>query len=168
MGDVILETERLVFRPFTTDDFSLLAELHSDPQVQRYIGGMWTPEEVQRRLDYYMSQQGELGWSKWKAYLKADGSFVGRAGVSVDLHTGEPELGYSFARRAWGHGLASETARAIVAWMWANTALDAITAFAVVDNLASRRALEKVGMTFVGEDWRHEDRCAYYRIGRPD
>jgi ribosomal-protein-alanine N-acetyltransferase len=163
----ILTTERLVFRPFTADDYGLLAQLHSDPEVQRYIGGIWSAEEVQKRLDFYVGQQAELGWSKWKAYLKADGSFVGRAGVSVDLHTAEPELGYSFARRAWGQGLASETARAIVDWMWTNTELAELTAFAVSDNLASRRVLEKVGMSFEGEADRHGDRCAYYRIKRP-
>ena len=162
----ILITERLVFRPFTPDDYGLLAQLHSDPQVQRYIGGMWGPEEVQARLDFYVAQQAELGWSKWKAHLKSDGSFVGRAGVSVDKLTGEPELGYSFARCAWGQGLASETAFGIVDWMWANTELAELTAFAVSDNLASRRVLEKVGMAFEGEADRHGDRCAYYRLKR--
>lgn len=167
MDDLILETERLVFRPFAPDDLGLLAELHSDPQVQRYIGGMWPPEEVQRRLDFYVGQQAELGWSKWKACLKADGSFVGRAGVSLDPDLGEPELGYSFARRAWGQGLASETAPAVLAWMWANTDVPEVAAFAVSENLASRRVLEKAGMVFEREADRHGDRCAYYRIRRP-
>lgn len=163
----ILTTERLVFRPFTHADYDLLAELHSDPQVQRYIGGMWSAEEVQKRLDFYVGQQAELGWSKWKAYLR-DGTFVGRAGVSMDKQTGEPELGYSFARQAWGQGLASETAFGVVDWMWANTDLPELTAFAVSDNLASRRVLEKVGMAFEGEADRHGDRCAYYRLKRPE
>ncbi|MFL5297130.1 MAG: GNAT family N-acetyltransferase [Phenylobacterium sp.] len=166
MDTPILETERLVFRPFTPDDFDLLAELHSDPEVQRFIGGMWTAEEVQRRLDFYVGQQVERGYSKWKAYLR-DGEFVGRAGVSLDLHTGDPELGYSFAQRAWGQGLASEAARAIVDWMWANTDAPELTAFAVAENLASRRVLEKVGMVFEGDADRHGDLCAYYRLKRP-
>jgi RimJ/RimL family protein N-acetyltransferase len=82
VDEPILQTERLVFRPFTADDFDLLAGLHSDPEVQRYIGGMWTREEMEERLDHYAAAQLEHGFSKWKAYLR-DGTFIGRAGVSV-------------------------------------------------------------------------------------
>ena len=162
----ILETERLVFRPFTADDFGLLADLHSDPEVQRYIGGMFSRDDVQQRLDLYVGQQAQFGYSKWKAFLR-DGRFVGRAGVSMDKETGEPEVGYSFARAHWGQGLASEAARGIVDWMWANTAVPELTAFAVVENAPSRRVLEKLGMTYAGERELHGELCAYYRLRRP-
>ena len=169
-GDVldrpILETERLVFHPFTPDDFGLLAELHSDPQVQRHLGGMWTDEVIQHRLNVYVSDQAELGYSKWKAYLR-DGTFVGRAGVTVDRQITEPELGYSFARAAWGRGLASEAAQAIVDWMFARTSVTGRIGFAAVANKPSRRVLEKVGMMFVDERELHGDLCAYYRLDRP-
>jgi RimJ/RimL family protein N-acetyltransferase len=166
VGDVILETERLVFRPFTPDDFDLLLEFHSDPMVQRYIGGMFGAEGVRTRLEHYLRDQAERGHSKWKAYLR-DGTFVGRAGVSWDADLGERELGYTFARAVWGQGLASEAAAAIVAWMWANTDAPDICAFAVLENWASRRVLEKTGMAFEREAESHGDLCAFYRIRRP-
>jgi ribosomal-protein-alanine N-acetyltransferase len=166
MASSILETKRLIFTPFTLDDVDLLAALHSDPEVQRYIGGMWPREEVQQRVDLYVSDQARYGFSKWKAHLR-DGTFVGRAGVSVDPDLGAPELGYSFARAAWGLGLASEAAFAIVDWMFANTDVPELSAFAVSENLASRRVLEKVGMTLEGERERHGDLCAFYRLKRP-
>jgi len=162
----ILETERLVFHPFTPDDVDLLAALHSDPEVQRHIGGMWPREEVQKRVDLYVADQAKYGFSKWKAYLR-DGAFVGRAGVSVDPNLGAPELGYSFARTVWGQGLASEAAFAIVDWMFANTDLPELAAFAVSQNLASRRVLEKLGMVLEGEHERHGDLCTFYRLKRP-
>ena len=145
----ILETERLVFRPFTPGDLPLLLDLHSDPQVQRYIGGMWEAGACQRRLDQYVADQAAHGVSKWKAFLK-DGTFVGRAGISFWAVTGF-ELGYSFKRMAWGQGLATEAARAIVGWAWANTAVDRLCGFTEPENLASRRVLEKVGMNYEGE-----------------
>ena len=166
MDDVILETERLVFRPFTPAEFDLLLELHSDPAVQRYIGGMFGAEGVRVRLDHYLRDQAERGFSKWKAYLK-DGRFVGRAGVSTDPEGGGVELGYAFARASWGQGLASEAARGIVDWVWASTDLPEIGAFAAVGNAPSRRVLEKLGMTFLGEADRHGDRCAIYSLKRP-
>jgi RimJ/RimL family protein N-acetyltransferase len=166
MARAILETKRLIFTLFTPNDVDLLAALHSDPEVQRYIGEMWPREEVQKRVDLYVSDQARYGFSKWKTHLR-DGTFVGRAGVSVDPDLGTPELGYSFARAAWGHGLASEAAFAIVDWMFTNTDVPELSAFAVSENLASRRVLEKVGMTLEGERERHGDLCAFYRLKRP-
>jgi len=148
---VILETERLVFRPFTPDDFDLLLELHSDPEVQRYLGGMFGAEGVQLRLDHYLR----------------DRTFVGRAGVSWDADLGERELGYTFARPFWGQGLASEAARGVIDWMWTHTDAADIAAFAVLENLATRRVLEKVGMVFESERESHGDLCAFYRLQRP-
>lgn len=161
----ILETERLVFHPFTADDFALLAELHADPQVQRYIGGAWTEATIRRRLDQYVGDQARLGYSKWKAFLR-DGTFVGRAGVSLMPDSGEAEIGYSFARAAWGRGLASEAAQGVVDWMFARTGVPEIIGFAHVDNLASRRVLEKLGMAFEGERAFAGLPNAFYRLKR--
>jgi RimJ/RimL family protein N-acetyltransferase len=167
MDRPILETKRLAFHAFTPNDVDLLADLHSDPEVQRYIGGMWPREEVQARVDLYVSDQARYGFSKWKAYLR-DGTFVGRAGCSVDPDLGGiPELGYSFARAVWGQGLASEAAFGIVDFMFTRTDVPELAAFAVSENLASRRVLEKVGMIFEAERDRHGDLCAYYRMKRP-
>src|SRR5262249_54121134 len=146
----------LVFRPFTPDDFDLLVELHSDPEVQRYIGGMFGADGVRTRLDHYLRDQAERGFSKRKVHLR-DGTLAGRAGISTDPESGGVELGYTFARALWGQGFASEAARGVAAWTWANTDLPEIGAFAVLENLPSRRVLEKIGMTFVGEAMNHGD-----------
>jgi RimJ/RimL family protein N-acetyltransferase len=135
----ILETQRLVFHPFTPDDRPLLVELHGDPEVQRYIGGLWESEAYARRLAQYVADQATYGVSKWKAYLR-DGTFVGRAGVSWWEVTGF-ELGYAFKTAAWGQGLATEAARGVVEWTWANTDIDRLCGFTERGNHASRRVL---------------------------
>lgn len=167
MNDVILQTERLVFRPFTSDDFALLADLHSDPEVQRHLGGMWTPEVIRRRLDQYVAEQAGRGHSKWKTCLR-DGTFVGRAGVSWWAPTGELELGYTLKRTFWGGGLATEAAAGVAAWTFANTPAGRIIGFTDLENLASQRVLEKIGMV------RQPDAdvgvgmvSAVYRLDRP-
>lgn len=163
----VLETERLLFHPFTPDDFGLLAGLHSDPEVQRYIGGMWTREVIQRRLDQYVAEHAASGVSNWKAYLR-DGTFVGRAGISWWEPEGAYELGYSFLRAAWGRGLASEAARGLVDWFWRSTPHDVLIGFADVENLASRRVLEKVGMRWLGDkDMGFGGLSSLYRLERP-
>jgi ribosomal-protein-alanine N-acetyltransferase len=145
----ILETERLVFHPFTPADMPLLVELHGDPEVQRYIGGLWPADAYERRLAQYVADQAAYGVSKWKAHLR-DGTFVGRAGVSFWEVTGF-ELGYSFKQAAWGQGLATEAAHGIVDWTWANTDIDRLCGFTELANRASQRVLEKVGMVYEGE-----------------
>ena len=166
MADPILETERLVFRPFTANDVELLAQLHSDPEVQRYIGGMWPPEAIQGRIDQYIADQAKYGFSKWKVYLR-DGTFIGRAGASYWDRVGEFELGYSFARAAWGQGLATEAAQAIVDRFFATMDEQRLHGFTDVANVGSRRVLEKVGMAYLGdEDLGFGGMSAVYRLDR--
>lgn len=151
MNDWILETDRLVFRPFTPDDLPLVIELHSDPRVQRYMGGTWSAQEMQATLDRFVRQQSEQGYAKWAAFLK-DGTFVGRAGVGAFPPLlaaglgGDQELGYSFKAEFWGSGLASEAAAAVKNWFFAHTAHDRLFGFTDPDNLASQRVLMKIGM----------------------
>jgi RimJ/RimL family protein N-acetyltransferase len=97
----ILVTARLAFRPFTPDDLGLLAELHRDPEVGRYMGGIWTDEQIAEALARFVREHAERGHSKW-AVFTGDGAFVGRAGVSVWPATGELELGYAFRPEFWG------------------------------------------------------------------
>ena len=151
MNDPILATERLVFRPFTPDDLALIIELHSDPLVQRYMGGPWSEQEMQETLHRFVQQQAGQGYAKWAAFLR-DGTFVGRAGVSafpplLDAGLGgDQELGYSFKAEFWGMGLATEAALAVKDWFFANTAHDRLFGFTDPENLASQRVLMKIGM----------------------
>ncbi|WP_334160625.1 GNAT family N-acetyltransferase [Phenylobacterium sp.] len=163
----VLETDRLVLRPFTPDDYELLADLHSDPEVQRYIGGPWPREAIQGRLDAYVADQAKYGFSKWKAHLR-DGTFVGRCGVSYWARKGEFELGYSFRRIAWGRGLATEAARAVAARFFELSTEPRLHGFTAVENLGSRRVLERIGMRHTGdEDLGLGGLSALYLMERP-
>lgn len=166
MAEPILTTERLVFRPFTPEDFDLLAELHADPEVQRHIGGDWSREVIQARLDSYVAEQARFGFSKWKAHL-TDGTFVGRIGVSLWERTGEFEIGYSMLRQAWGQGLATEGARAVADNFFRVSDAPHLNGFTAVGNVPSRRVLERIGMVHVGdEDLGFGGLSALYRLNR--
>ena len=124
----ILQSERLIFHPFTADDYALLADLHSDPEVQRTLGGMWDDATIRARLDHFVQEQAERGHSKWKVFTR-EGDFIGRAGVSFFERTGELELGYTLARRFWGQGYASEAAAALLKQeQWSDDELEALRA----------------------------------------
>ncbi|ACG79847.1 acetyltransferase, GNAT family [Phenylobacterium zucineum HLK1] len=166
MAEPILTTERLVFRPFAADDFGLLARLHQDAQVGRYFGGVWSDAQVAETLARFVAEQAARGHSKWAVFTR-DGAFAGRAGVSFWPPTGELELGYALLPAFWGGGLATEAARAVAAWTFANTAATHVIGFTDLANRGSQRVLEKIGMVRQPDADLGKGLSAVYRLERP-
>jgi len=82
------------------------------------------------------------------------------------METVDTERLYAFAKPYWGQGLATEGARASLHYGFAGRGLDQIIAAAFIDNVASRRVLEKIGMTYTGETRFAGLTVAGYAIGR--
>ncbi len=150
-----LETERLILRRFTPDDVDLLVELDSDPEVMRYLnGGSPTPREVIEReaLPRFLRFNDRAnGVGYWAAIERASGSFLGRVFLRImDLdHPEVLDLGYRLRQAAWGQGYATEASRALLRQVFADPGIQRITAAALAGNIASRRVMEKAGMTLV-------------------
>lgn len=163
----VLETARMVLRPFTAADFDLLAELHRDPEVGRYMGGVWDDAKVEAVLADFVAEHAERGHSKWCVHTR-EGVFVGRAGVSLWRATGEIELGYAFRPEFWGQGLATEAARAVAEWAFAHTEAAYLIAFTDPKNFGSQRVLERIGMTRLDDrDMGFDQPSAFFRMERP-
>lgn len=163
----ILETERLVFRPFRPDDLPRLQLLHRDPQVGRYMGGVWPDEKIAEALDAFIADQAQYGHAKWAAFDR-QGEFVGRAGVSMWEDTGELEIGYVLRPKFWGRGLATEAARAIAAWTFAHTGVGHVIGFTHPENRGSMRVLERIGMTRLPDcDMGFDEPSTLFRMDRP-
>lgn len=160
--DVFLETDRLVLRRFTTDDVDLLVELDSDPEVMRHLTGRPTKRTriVAKVLPAILAGYDRPpGLGTFAAHAKPDLEFLGWIGLGTeDDPPGTAELGYRLRRAAWGHGYATEGARALVAHAFTRTPVTLVHADTMAVNRASRRVLEKVGLrhesTFF-EDWAH-------------
>lgn len=150
---MLLETARLRLRRFTKDDVDHLVTLDSDPEVMRYVTyGATTPRStyedviLPRWLQVY-EQSPLLGY--WAAENSADGSFVGWFHLRPDrFDAGEQELGYRFARSAWGRGYATEGARALIAHGFTKVSAPKICARTLAANVRSRRVMEKCGLDF--------------------
>jgi len=152
---ILLETERLVLRPFTEYDVDNLVELDSDPEVMRFItGGRPTSRDeiedvvLPAFLAYY-ERYG--GFDFWAAVEKATGQFVGWFHLRPveDALPDEVELGYRLRRSAWGKGYATEGSRALVHKGFAELGARRVFATTMVVNVASRRVMEKAGLQFV-------------------
>lgn len=164
-----VETERVLLRGVREDDLDAYhARVFADPDVMRYLpGGVSLPRErldrlVERSHDHWRA----YGYGTWVACDRASGELLGHCGLRFLEEIGETELLYAIARRWWGRGLVTEAARASVEFGFERGGLDRIAAFAVPENLASRRVMEKLGMTFEGEREIFDLHCVEYAISR--
>jgi RimJ/RimL family protein N-acetyltransferase len=152
---VVLRTERLLLRRFTTADEDALVELDGDPVVMRLLtGGRPTPRAVVRDevLPGILATYDEHpGYGCWAAVRPAGGEFLGWFALQprADRPGDEVELGYRLRRPAWGHGYATEGSRALVRTAFTELGARLVFAETMAVNTASRRVLEKAGLRLV-------------------
>jgi RimJ/RimL family protein N-acetyltransferase len=151
--EIFLETERLMLRKFTEADVDNLFELDGDPEVMRFLTkGRRTSREVilGQVLPCFLRFYEDFdGRGFWAAIEKATGDFLGWFGytLSADGGLGEAQLGYRLRRSAWGKGYGTEGSRALVRRGFTDPAVQRVFAQTMAVNLASRRVMEKAGLT---------------------
>ncbi len=148
-----LTTDRLTVRRFTIDDLDWLAELYSDAEVTRFLGGTKDRESVEvmlrvRILDYYAQNPG-LGM--WVTLERSTGDRVGFHLLSNIQGETIIQVGFGLVKSAWGKGFGTEMAAAVLAYGFTDLALPRIVAIASLDNLASQHVLLKIGLHRNGE-----------------
>ncbi len=156
MVHTCLETARLRLRRFTAADADDLAALHGDPAVMRYIDSRPVPREVVKTqtLPGILREYQELqaGFGHWAAIEKSAEAFLGWFSLcpanSRGL-AGGTEIGYRLRPEAWGRGYATEGARALVRKGFAELGVDRVVATTMTVNAASRRVLEKAGLSLL-------------------
>ncbi|MCC6358406.1 MAG: GNAT family N-acetyltransferase [Phycisphaerales bacterium] len=110
----VLETPRLTLHRLTPDDLDFMAALLGDPAVMGFWPEPFTREDAAAWIATAEGDYARHGVGYWLARLRATGEPIGQAGVLMRkvFETLEPSVGYIFAKRAWGQGLASEAATA--------------------------------------------------------
>jgi len=152
---VYLETERLVLRRFTAADVDHLFDLDSDPEVMRFLnGGTPTPREmIQNDIlpAFLRSYERFAGFGVWAVIEKESLDFLGWFGFRPKdaASPDEVELGYRLRQAAWGQGYATEGACALIRKGFTELGVQRVFATTYQDNLASRRVMEKAGLTLV-------------------
>ena len=97
-----------------------------------------------------MRHQEEHGFGLWAVELRAKHEVIGVTGLQHLADGEEIEVGYRFLHEHWGNGYATEAARASIAFGLGELRMERIVAVTLPTNRASRRVMEKCGMTFVG------------------
>ncbi|HEX6869618.1 MAG TPA: GNAT family N-acetyltransferase [Micromonosporaceae bacterium] len=154
-----LVTERLVLRRFTAHDSGQVYDLDNDPAVMRYLnGGRPVPRELIERESMPRLLAADTGPAGpghtagfWAAIERRTGEFLGWFEFRV-VDPAEPdvvELGYRLRSAAWGRGYATEGSRALIRNGFTELGVRRVVATTMAVNLASRRVLEKAGLTLV-------------------
>ena len=162
-----LLTERLRLRPLCHEDLDELCRVYTDPRVERFIG-THTREQVRAELDYEVHHQAEFGWALWGLEERSTGRFIGDCGLRpLEMRGPEIELGYDLHPDFWGRGLATEAAQAAIGLAFSRFAIDHVIAVVKADHVASRRVLEKCGLSQVGERMAYGELLLVYEILPP-
>ena len=150
-----MRTERLLLRRWRAADAQPLAAINADPEVMRHIGrgavlGRGLSDDLLTRFE---REWRERGFGLWAVEEQAaPGELIGFCGLSVPMFLPEVlpcvEIGWRLARGAWGRGLATEAARAALAFGFGPPHdMGEILAIVSPANERSLRVAEKLGMT---------------------
>lgn len=138
-------TKRLHLRPSTATDAQRAFEIQSDWAVTRMLRMASFPPDPAEIKAWFADHPRE--WAAGEAYRFAamlDGRMIGLVDLD-EITDGEGELGYWFEQAAWGQGFASEAARAVVRFAFADAGLQSLCSGHAADNTASGRVLARLG-----------------------
>ncbi|MFF4579073.1 GNAT family N-acetyltransferase [Streptomyces sp. NPDC001389] len=161
----MITTERLRLRPLTENDTDWWVHLHADEEVSRFVGS-YTPEQAAARLRDIQKQWTERGHGLCAVELRATGETIGRCGLNWWEQFDETEIGWTFTRAHWGHGYATEAARAVLEWGFGPLGLDRITAMIHHGNTASTAVARRLGFTPLREDTVLDRPCTVHALDR--
>lgn len=173
-----IESERLVLRRITGDDYDFFARLHAMPEVRRYLGNgrPYSTEESRAWIEGMLATYESLNLSQLAVVRKSDGELIGRCGLSdlvveANVAPGRiprgwfrraqapagieliyaPDLGYALDPASWGHGYATEAARCVFDYARRNLRWPRIVSVIHPDNVRSLRVAERSGLRRDGQ-----------------
>lgn len=150
-SNLIIETERLIIRPFSVDDIEPSYAMNLDAEVSKYTGdgGIVTKEEIERRIiEDVFGDYEKHGFGRLAVELKGRNKFIGFTGLKYLEDMGEVDLGYRFMKKYWGKGIATESAKACVNLGFETLGLKKMIAIVLPENSSSIRVLEKLNFKY--------------------
>lgn len=154
MSRILLKTERLLLRRWRSQDLPAFAAMCSDPETMQFIGSgsTRTVEQTKRAVINFEREWDEKGFGLFALELLETNAFIGFTGLSEPTFLPEVmpvvEIGWRIQRTHWGHGYATEAARAALDFGLIDLELPNIISIFQVENEASRKIVSKIGMRF--------------------
>lgn len=167
----VIETERLILREYTPDDFDALFEIMSDTETMQHYPAPFDAERTKGWIDWNLDNYKKYGFGLWAVVLKETGRFIGDCGITIQNIDGEllPEIGYHINKKYWRRGFAKEAARACRDWAFSNTKYDIIYSYMKYTNAGSYSTAIANGMKKVKEYQDPKNQISYaYAITRQE
>lgn len=141
-------TDRLKLRSFNKADVEPMLQILNGKDVLRYFPKTdpLSRERVEKMIEYLLSHWQEHRFGLWAVELRSSGELLGRCGLQVIPDSKEEEVDFIFGREHWGQGFATEAGLASLNYGFEVVGLENIVGIAHVENSASQRVLEKLGM----------------------
>ena len=146
----MIETERLILRPWRDADRAPFIAMSANPAVMETLGGVLSETEALGYIERSEKGIRWFGYGRWAVERREDGAFIGAVGLMpiywrLPLPAGF-EMGWRLVRDAWGHGFASEAAAAAIGHGFERGGLTEVFAFTSLPNLRSQAVMERIGM----------------------
>lgn len=153
---VNIETDRLVIRNIEIDDYEAVFGWCGDPEVNTYM--IYNLYHKAEDLKPWIGSMDidDANMCETVFILKDTGEIIGGGGIHYEEEDDAWEVGYNLRRDCWGHGYVPEAMQGIVDFIRSIRDVRAIKGTFCVDNIASKRVLEKLGMIY------HAD-CEYWK-----
>lgn len=144
----VLETERLILRPLTMDDLDAVFKWAGDPRVNKYmIYPLYKNKE--EGIEWLKSLYQDDDKKDFGFVLKETGELIGSGGIYYHPERGLWSIGYNLAYDYWNRGFTTEAMEKIIEWGRQELGIKEVAATFAVENVGSRRVMEKLGMTFL-------------------
>jgi RimJ/RimL family protein N-acetyltransferase len=145
-----ISTERLIMRSWRESDLAPWAAMNADPEVRRYVGPVLTLGQAEAWMLNFQDDLDRRGFGFWALEVRSSGEFIGFTGLDIvdeEMPVTGVEIGWRLARSAWGHGYATEAARAALEYGFGILTLPEIVAITMAANLRSQAVMERIGMS---------------------
>lgn len=151
MKTPVLETERLILRPFCTEDAKAVYEgWETDPEVARYM--FWTSHnDINRTIDWVKEEVDRIDSADWYRFAicsKESGELLGTGILYLEEEYDKFEIAYNLGRKAWGFGYATEAMHEIIGFAKEMLGITQIMGRHAAENPASGKVLEKLGFIY--------------------
>ena len=169
----MIETDRMILRKFSIDDYQSVYEFGSNVEVQKYTGDeiLTSPNQAKAIIkEVLFSDYKKYGYGRLAAIFKPENKIIGFAGLKYLPEFEKTDIGFRFLPEYWGKGIATEVSLAIIRYGFEVLKLNNIIGIADPINIGSCRVLEKIGLKFYKLDTYDEDNKKYnwYQLSKAE
>ncbi|MFT4107024.1 MAG: GNAT family N-acetyltransferase [Lacrimispora sp.] len=145
----MIETERLIMRPFNQDDLDIIIGLYSNEEIMRYMpNDVMNAEKAQKHLNKIICDWEEKPQVNFEmaVILKDNQEKIGRSRIHLDYENDTAIIGWLLLEKNWGKGYATEMTRALIDYSFDVLNVHRVCALCHPKNIGSWRVLEKCNM----------------------